>query len=191
MVAAITFVIAGIAAAAHYALIGRVVGGGWTVWQVWSTCTCVASLCDVWRLRDVELRIAWLVMALAWAASLFIWRISPDPLVDLAAKNLIVMLALSAVSPKREVMICVALHGTTIAFAFLAAYGLIPSSAQRPRAFLAWSYPDIASGLQHAAFIVLGGFGFARSIVLGSGSDGRHLDTENMRPVYQKDAAER
>jgi hypothetical protein len=167
MIAAITFPIAGIVAAIHYSAIGPKVGLGLTVWTAWFLAVLLAAGADAARARDRELGLAWAVMAMAWLAALLAWKISADPLIDLTLKNIIVMTLLLIVTRRPETALAVAAHGVVILAAYMAARGVIPSAGQRPRQFIAWSYPDIAAGLQHASLILLGGYSGARSLVLG------------------------
>lgn len=167
MLALVVFPLAGALAALHYATLGARVGLGLTVWTAWFLAVLLAAGLDTARSRDRELLRAWLVMAAGWCASMVTWTISADPLVDLTIKNLAIMAALLVVAFRPETALAALLHGVVILAAYGAARGVLPSSVARPRQFLAWSYPDIAAGLQHAALLTLGGYRPCRSLVLG------------------------
>ena len=188
MIAALTFVAAGIAAWLHYELAGRIVisGTGFTVWRAWYLAVLLAAMIDVLRLRDKELRAAWVVLALSYVASFMTWDLSARPLVDNALRMIIVMAALLFVCFRIETRLAAIFHGLVIFFAYLAYSGVIPSSGQRPRAFLAWSYPDIAAGLQHVSLVILGGVTVARSALLGWSSRRGHVADVGSSPVLQK-----
>ena len=190
MIAAVTFVISGLLAWWHYTALGRVVFGPWTVWNFWFCSVVIAAGIDALRTKDRDLALAWAIQAVAFVVSLTVWKISANPLVDLTVKNLIVMAALLLVCFRIETGLSAILHGVVIFAAYLAASGVIPSSGQRPRAFLAWSYPDIAAGLQHASLIIIGGLGAAQNAVLGWGNRGRSVAASARVPVFQKAAGE-
>lgn len=165
---AIAFPVAGLAAWAHYEFLGRIVvsGTGFTVWRAWYAAVLLAALVDVLRARDAELRGVWTVLALSYLASFMSWDLSSRPLEDNALRMLAVMGALLIVSLRPATALIVILHGAIIICAYLTTRGLIPAPAARPRAFLAWSFPDISAGLQHASLIVLGGSAMAGHRVL-------------------------
>lgn len=168
MLAAITFPLAGLAAWAHHELAGRVVvpGTGLTVWRAWYAAVLLAALIDVLRARDSGLRAVWVVLALSWLASFMAWDLSARPLEDNALRMLVVMGGLLIVSIRPATAAIVALHGAVIICAYLTARGLMPGPSARPKVFLAWSFPDISAGLQHAALIVLGGSALAGNSLL-------------------------
>jgi hypothetical protein len=125
-------------------------------------------------------------MALGWLAAMLAWKISANPLVDLTIKNVIMIAALLLVCFRPEMGLSAIAHGLIIFVAYLSSIGAIPSAGQRPKAFLAWSYPDIATGLQHASLIILGGFGRARAAVLGLRDRHRSLASPARGSLLQK-----
>lgn len=151
------FILSGALAWAYYAYVGRVVALGWvTVWVAWFLAHLAVAGVLAARSRDRAVILGWLVMAVSTGASYTTWAVASDPLIDLAAKNLAVALSVLVIAPNDRRMIAVAvLHAVLILTAVAAAVGLVPGPAQRPRAFLAWSYPDIAAALRHAALIAL------------------------------------
>jgi hypothetical protein len=186
VIAALTFFAAGALAWLHYATRGALVGMGFTVWTGWFCAVLLACGADCLRSRDRQLLLAWCVMALGWLAALLAWKISANPLVDLTIKNLIMIAALLLVCFRPEMGLSAIAHGLIIFVAYLSSIGVIPSAGQRPKAFLAWSYPDIATGLQHVSLITLGGFGAARAAVLGWRDRRRSLVSPSRNPVFQK-----
>lgn len=174
---AIAFPAAGLAAWTHYEFLGRVVvpGTGFTVWRAWYAAVLLAALVDVLRARDSELRGVWAVLALSYLASFMSWDLSSRPLEDNALRMLAVMGGLLIVSIRPATAMVVILHGAVIICAYLTTRGLIPAPAARPRAFLAWSFPDISAGLQHASLMVLGGSAMAGHRVLEWGDRVRSL----------------
>jgi hypothetical protein len=175
MIAALTFIIAGFAAYWHFMALGWKVGAGFTVWTAWFCAVLIASGVDAWRSKDDEIRAAWLVMAVAWLASMLTWKISPNPLIDLTLKNLAVMAALLMIARRPETGVSAMLHGVVVLCAYLATQGVIPTAAQRPKVFIAWSYPDIAAALQHLSLMVIGGYGYLRSAFLDTGDNRGHM----------------
>jgi hypothetical protein len=190
VIAAVTFIIGGLCAWWHYGAIGRVVFGPWTIWNFWFCAVVIAAGVDALRTKDRDLALAWAIQAIAFVVSLTVWKISANPLVDLTIKNLIVMAALLLVCFKPETGLSAILHGLVILAAYLAAIGVIPSAGQRPRAFLAWSYPDIAAGLQHLSLIIIGGLGAAQNAVLGWGHRRGLMAASAGVPVLQTEARE-
>ena len=190
MIAALTFVVAGALAWLHYVTRGAVVGMGFTVWTAWFCAVLMACGADCIRAKDRQLLLAWGVMALGWLASMLAWKISANPLVDLTIKNLLVIAALLLVCFRPEMGLSAIAHGLIIFVAYLASIGAIPSAGQRPKAFIAWSYPDIATGLQHASLIIIGGLGSAQNAVLGWCNRGRSVASSARVPVLQKAAGE-
>lgn len=144
---------------------------GFTVWTAWFFAVLIAAGVDCWRSRDRELQLAWAVMAIAWVASMLAWKVSSVPLVDLTVKNIVVMALLLTIAFRPETAVPALLYGLVILAAYLAAIGYIPSVAARPRQFLAFSYPDIAAGLQHVSLILLAGPWLRH--VLGDHTDNR------------------
>lgn len=162
MISAITFPLAGLAAWAHYRFgPGAVVAPAVTVWVGWFFLVLLASGLDAARAEDGPSIAAWGVMAAGWFVSMLTWRVSANPLLDLAAKNLLLAALLIGIAAwsARPLLYAIAFaHLALIAVAFLSARGLVPGPAQRPRQFIAYSYPDIAAGIQHVCLIALGGF---------------------------------
>jgi hypothetical protein len=175
MIAAITFLSAGFLAWAHYATLGFKVGMGLTVWTAWMLAVLIAAGIDCYRLRGRQLMQAWAVLAISWVAAMTTWAMSGNHLVDFTLKNLAVMAALLLIAFRPETVLPALLHGVIILVAYLTSRGVIPSSGQRPRVFLAWSHPDISAGLQHASLLFMGGYTLARNYLLGLRSGDRPL----------------
>jgi hypothetical protein len=186
VIALITFPIAGALAWLHYATLGAKVGMGLTVWTAWFAAVLIASGVDAARTNDRQIILAWCVMFAGWVASMMAWKLSSNPLVDLTIKNLIIMAALLIIAFRPETALPVLLHGVVILAAYLASVGVIPSANQRPRQFLAWSYPDIAAGLQHASLIILGGYGACRGRLLGWRDHGGSVASVNSGALSRK-----
>jgi hypothetical protein len=166
VIAAISFIVAGAFLWLHYALIGATVLGPLRVWHVWIFATLCGAAVDAWRSKDRELRLAWCVLFFSWVGGLIGWAFSPHPLIDLTLKNLIVMASLLIIAIRPETVLPILLHGIIILTAYMASIGVIPSAGQRPRVFLAWSYPDVAAALQHASLIALGGYTAIRNRIV-------------------------
>lgn len=151
------FIAAGALAWLHYAFLGPFVASGITVWTAWFA--TVLLVCGAETLRSGERKciLAWLVMLFSFIASHVTWQTSASPLLDLAIKNLIVASLIVLCALDATFVIVAGLHLVLILAAFLAYYGMIPGPRQRPRLFIAYSYPDIAAGVQHACLIILGG----------------------------------
>lgn len=168
MIAAATFILGGAAAWAHYALIGRAVAGPFTVWNLWYLAVLVACLIDILRHRDRDLRGIWVVLALSYMASYMTWDASSRPQLDNALRMIAVGGSLLLISTRPAVALAACLH-TVVVLAAFAAYqiDIIPTHIERPRVFLAWSFPDISAGLQHASLVAI-----ALSAGMGSGGLG-------------------
>jgi hypothetical protein len=156
VIASATFFLAGALAWAHYAVLGRVVFGPITVWRAWFIAVLVACLVDILRHRDRELQAVWAVLALSCLASYMTWDASARPLLDNALRMAAVGGALLLISTRPAVACAACLHAVVVLTAF-AAYQLaiIPTHLERPRVFLAWSFPDISAGLQHASVLAV------------------------------------
>ena len=161
MIAALTFPIAGVAAWLHYATLGPMVAPGITIWIAWFFLVLLAAGADCARSQDGPSTAAWAIMAIGWALSMLTWRLSANPLLDLAAKNVMIAALLIGVGAwhGRSLIVAIAFaHLALILVAFMSSIGWVPGPGQRPRQFVAYSYPDIAAGIQHVCLVILGGF---------------------------------
>jgi hypothetical protein len=196
VIALLTFPIAGVLAALHHAWIGPSVGLGLTVWTAWFLAVLLAAGADAVRTREPGLIPVWGVMAAGWVASMLAWKFSADPLIDLTIKNLttfaaLILISLLWESVRLPSLVMAGLHGVIVLTAFLAYKGVIPVGLPRPRPLIGWSYTDIATGLQYASLIVLGGWGTFKGALLGWRDRARHLALRARGPRVAREAQER
>ena len=193
MFAAFAFLGAGFLSWLHFTYVGRIIVGPVTVWHVWIFATMVGCAIDVLKTDDRGLHLAFAAMVFGWAGGLVPWAFSNDPLTAMTIKNIIVTSLLVMVAWthfKFEALLAIVAHAGMIFSAMLAYYGVLSLAGGKGRGFLALSYADIATGLQHGAFILIGGLGAAQNAVLGWGNRGRSMAASARVPVLQKAAGE-
>ena len=151
------FLLGGAAGWLHYNLIGRVIAPGLSVWVAWYGLVLVALMFDAWRSGKPAVRSASIVMLASFVAAHVIWNASAWPVAAHSLKNIVVAVALMSVAAaysSRAVFVAAFTHLAIVAVGFMAEFGVL-FEGKRPAQFIAWSFPDVSAGLQHAALIVL------------------------------------
>jgi len=156
-VTALAFLIGGALAWLHFEILGRVIAPGVTVWIAWYAAVLAALAFHAWRSGDKGARTAALVMLVSFLAAHLIWNASAWPIAAHSLKNIVVASALFAVAlafQSRNIFLAGALHLAIVGVGAASDLGFIFGS-KRPMQFIAWSFPDVSAGLQHAALMVL------------------------------------
>ena len=151
------FLIGGAAAWAHFHWLGWKVAAGLTVWVAWMGLVSIAALIDAIRSREAWRINAALVLLIAFVASNLIWQAAMLTLETQALKNVAVsgaLVMIALVWRAQPPLVAMVLYALCIAAAMLKQSGLM-FDGRRPLQFIAWSYPDVAAGLQHAALLAL------------------------------------
>jgi len=152
----LAFPIAGFLAWLHFVTIGRVIVPGVTVWIGWYGVVLAALIWQSWRSASPPMRAGAAIMAASFIAAHVIWNASAWPLATHSLKNIVVAVMLFGAAyamRSRWLAIAGALHIVIIGFAFAADIGMA-FGGRRPPNFIAWSFPDVSAGLQHAALMV-------------------------------------
>jgi len=154
---ALTFLIGGALAWLHFEIVGRVIAPGVTVWIGWYAVVLAALAFHAWRSRDKGTRAAALIMLASFLAAHLIWNASAWPIAAHSLKNIVVAAGLFAVAlafQNRIIFLAGALHLAIVGIGAASDLGFI-FGGKRPMQFIAWSFPDVSAGLQHAALLVL------------------------------------
>lgn len=64
------------------------------------------------------------------------------------------LLLVFSVYPRWQIAVAASIHLAIVAVGFAADFGVL-FEGRRPMQFIAWSFPDVSAGLQHAALLVL------------------------------------
>jgi len=153
----LSFFFIGWAAWLHYEALGPVVLGSIRVWPLWMGLVVLALIAQSARSRDASRIVPAIIMGLAFIAAHVIWNLSAMPIAAQSIKNVSVaalLLCLTPIFPRWQIFAAAGLHLAIVAFGFAADNGLV-FEGRRPMQFIAWSYPDVSAGLQHAALMVL------------------------------------
>jgi len=154
---ALTFLIGGALAWLHFEIVGRVVAPGITVWIGWYAVVLAALAFHAWRSRDKGTRASALIMLASFLAAHLIWNASAWPIAAHSLKNIVVGAGLFAVAlafQNRIIFLAGAIHLAIVGIGAASDLGFI-FGGKRPMQFIAWSFPDVSAGLQHAALLVL------------------------------------
>ena len=151
------FILGGALAWLHFEAWGPVVAPHARVWVVWMGVVTLALVIQAWRGRDHAVMVAGAVLFASYVIANFTWVFSREPLMAHSARNVLVALVLLVIAVKsgRRIFVApMALYIAVVAAAALTEAKII-FYWPRPNTFLAWSYPDFAAGLQHAALLAL------------------------------------
>jgi hypothetical protein len=165
MIVATAFLAAGAMAWAHFEMLGRVVFPGLTVWVAWYGAVLLALALAAWRSDSPAMKVGAAIMAVSFLSAHVIWNGSAWPIAAQCLKNIVVACALIGAAialHSRALAAAAALHLVIVAIGAAVDLGLI-LQGRRPLQFLAWSFPDISAGLQHAALVSIGFGDAARS----------------------------
>lgn len=164
MIVPFTFVVAGLVAWAHYEMIGRAIMPGLSVWVAWYAAVLLSLAWLAVRSGEPSVRAGAAIMVASFLAAHVIWNMSAWPIAAQSIKNIAVaaMLLMAALALfSWSLVIAASIHLVIVAVGAAADLGLVLNTP-RPVQFVAWSFPDVSAGLQHAALIVIS-FGAARS----------------------------
>lgn len=153
----LAFMIGGAAAWLHFETLGRVVAPGVTVWIGWYGLVLAALVLEAWRSRQPAPSLAALTMLASFLAAHVIWNASLWPIAAHSLKNIVVATVLIGIASSyssRAVFVAAFIHLAIVAVGFAADFGVL-FEGRRPMQFIAWSFPDVSAGLQHAALLVL------------------------------------
>ena len=153
----LAFLIGGLFGWIHFETLGRIVAPGVTVWIGWYGLVLAALIFEAWRSRLPALRLAALTMLASFIAAHVIWNASLWPLAAHSLKNIVVATMLIGIASSyfsRAVFVAAFIHLAIVAVGFAADVGIL-FEGRRPMQFIAWSFPDVSAGLQHAALLVL------------------------------------
>lgn len=170
----ITFGVAGFFAWLHFTFLGRVIMPGLTVWVAWYAAVLFSLIVLAVRRGDAAMRAGAAIMLASFAAAHLIWNASAWPIATHSLKNIAVAsaLVLAALAfSSRTLLIAAGLHLALVAIGAATDLGLI-LTGKRPLQFIAFAFPDVSAGFQHAALIILS-FGAARSQAVDLGCDHR------------------
>lgn len=168
MIVPATFVAAGALAWLHFETLGRIIMPGITVWIAWYFAVLLALIYVAARSGDASTRAGAVIMAASFLAAHVIWNGSAWPIATQCLKNIAVASALvmaALVFSSKALLAAAVIHLAIVVIGAATDLGLI-LTAKRPMQFLAWSFPDISAGLQHAALVVVS-LGAARREGLG------------------------
>lgn len=168
MIVPVAFVTTGVISWLHFETLGRVIVPGLTVWVAWYAAVLVALVYVAARSGDAAVRAGASIMVASFLAAHVIWNGSAWPIAAQCLKNIAVASALvmAALAFSSKALLAAAVvHLAIVGIGAATDLGLI-LTAKRPMQFLAWSFPDISAGLQHAALIVVS-LGAARLQGLG------------------------
>lgn len=153
----LAFLISGALAWTHYETLGRIVTPGVTVWIAWYGLVLAALCYEAGQSRRPAIIASACVMLASFVAAHVIWKASAWPIATHSLKNIVVAVALLFIAysfSNRSIFIAGCIHISIIAVGFAADFGLI-FEGRRPMQFIAWSFPDVSAGLQHAALLVI------------------------------------
>lgn len=141
----------------HFETLGRIVAPGVTVWIGWYGLVLAALMFETWRSRQPALRAASAVMLASFIAAHVIWNASFWPVAAHSLKNIVVatiLIGIASAYSSRAIFVAAFIHLAIVGVGFAADFGVL-FGGKRPLQFLAWSFPDVSAGLQHAALLVL------------------------------------
>ena len=141
----------------HYETLGRIVVPGITVWIGWYGLVLAALCYEAGRSRLPSIMASASVMLASFIAAHVIWNASAWPIAAHSLKNIVVAVALIFIAysmASKAVFTAAFIHLAIVAVGFAADFGLM-FEGRRPMQFIAWSFPDVSAGLQHAALLVL------------------------------------
>ena len=153
----IAFLLSGLAGWAYLETVGRVILPGVTVWIAWYFVVLTIFSHQAFRSKNEAIRAAAIVMICSFLAAHVIWNASYWPIAAQSLKNIVVASTLLLVGygfRSRIVFLAAFLHLLIVGVGFMADLGFM-FGGKRPMQFLAWSFPDVSAGLQHAALMVL------------------------------------
>jgi hypothetical protein len=158
--AALAFILSGAAMWAHFELIGPAVVSGVPILRVWPIWYAIVLAVACWTMIHRKDDGAWPVSATligSFLAAHFVANFSSMVIPTQAIRFISVAAILMMIGiafPRWQIFAAAGLHLAIVAFGFAADNGFI-FGGKRPMQFIAWSYPDVSAGLQHAALLVL------------------------------------
>lgn len=179
------FILGGALAWLHFEVWGPTIAPGLRVWVAWMGLVTLALIWQSWRARDNAAMVAGVILLMSYVAANFTWSVYQEVkhIADVtalqahAARNLVVavLLFLLAITYWRALFLIAGVLYLSLIFIAVAVDQKVILDWPRSPTFLAWSYPDIAAGLQHAALLVIS-FGVRKREGVDLGRDYRSGD---------------
>lgn len=151
------FILGGALAWLHFEIWGPIIVPGISVWIAWMGVVSLALGWQSWRTRDLVMIAISVILFISYVVANFTWVFSPTPIMTHSARNVLVagiLFVIFATYVRWQIAVAALLYASIVGFAFAAERKWLFGDG-RSATFIAWSYPDVAAGLQHAALLFL------------------------------------